>query len=331
VNKYISTYFFLLIMTIGDTLAMAPPRPTSPIFESLYIESSGALIAGTVPEVYFRSTDDGRNWTQFDSSAYVPMGIGATGLRSGTDAEQQLCRPTAATSHWYCVGIGQGLQAVTSAGVTYRCSRNELEVSKDWGKHWKKTASRSSSGAKGPNCSHAAAQGDVVYALGNHLHKSTDQGAHWTLVRQGATSDSLIPGEEILGMTMDRRGVLYANTTAAQSPRWSVYSSTDGGLKWTRQTFGLPAAWQVFTLKRVLPDAIYFVARKVSVGGQGEPIYRSVDGKSATPMNLPADVQWVDLKVGPHGALYVVGVEAIYKSSDSGKTWRKLGIDGMTF
>ncbi len=130
----------------------------------------------------------------------------------------------------------------------------------------------------------------------------------------------------------DRRGKIYAMTEASGTRYQHIFSTADAGASWRRETFGLPANWHYFVLRRIFGDATYFSAMpsEIATDAFEPPLYRSVGGKNAVPMNIKIKIgEWSDVQVGPDGAVYVVASSLIHKSGDGGKTWRALSRVGI--
>lgn len=308
--------------------AIAPLRPAQPLFDSLYVRSNGELIAGATGTGMYRSVDDGLHWAPIPEIAAHPD-LPDLGDRARLGPVRQQCKPHDFGASWTCIGMAGSVNAVDGNGTLYKCSGGGIEASRDGGKTFAQTGPWPESAGDRGSCRLITAHETKLYAFGQSLHKSSDGGAHWTPVARTVPGAALIPGERLVGLLADKRGVLYATTAGEE--HLHVYSSADGGVTWQRQTFGLPTNWRVFTLQRVLPDAVYFAAAERRVPGQEATLYRSVDGKTAhQPLNLSIKYgSWVDVQTGLDGSIYVVTQEVIHKSGDAGKTWRQIGRDGM--
>ena len=329
--------FLILILAINAN-ALPPERPKQPWIDSFYVDTTGELVAvSEVANALYRSVDGGLRWTK-EPDDIKPL---KKGTNSRLDAARQLCIPGTFGSRWTCIGLNGAVDAVDGNGNLYKCSANRLELSRDGGKRWAKTAAWSDPSGGLGTCGLVAAHGDSIYVLAVYvvgeeqtLYKSDDRGAHWIRVNDQAT-DAPIRDERILGLMLDKHGVLYATTGAVSDTQgWDnrIYTSKDGGRVWQRQTFGLPTEWRVFTLRRLLPDAIYFVAAGHQTPGHEGNLYRSTDGVSASKLNIDIEYgSWVDIQTGSDGSIYVVTGESIFRSRDLGKTWVKLSSEGISW
>jgi hypothetical protein len=329
-SKLLKLCCVILIMTTANANAIAPDRPKKPLFARLYVETSGALVAELNAAGFYRSVDGGVLWSPVPS----PMDFLKL-VSSGLDAERQVCKPLDSGRAWTCIGVSGSVSAVDRTGSLYRCAGDMIEISADAGERWKKTASWSGSLTNPDNCASIAIQGQAIYAIGEGVYRSRDGGAHWTSVRKRQLDGQAFLEESgiMIGMMGAKDGTLYATTTTTTTTTndsISIQASADEGLTWKRQTFGLPATWQYFAVERIFSNMVYFSAAKQRTPGQPLALYRSVDGKTAELMNITVDYgTWVDLQAGPDGAVYLVSLNFIHRSDDGGKTWRKLGRDGI--
>ncbi len=150
-----------------------------------------------------------------------------------------------------------------------------------------------------------------LYAAGNHLFASEDEGSSWTeLSPDLTTNDKTKQGPSGGPITKDNTSVEYYSTifTATESP-------LEKDLLWTGSD-----------------DGLIHVSRD---GGKS--------WSNATPAGIPKWMMWNSLDADPfkRGALYAVGTRYklddytpyIYKTEDWGKTWKLLtnGIDKRHF
>jgi hypothetical protein len=322
--------FLILTATTATASAIAPERPKKPLFAGLYVEASGALVAELVSAGFYRSVDGGLRWSRVPSPEdFLKL------VSNGLDAERQVCIPRDFGGAWTCVGVKGSVSAVDRAGSLYRCAGDMIEISGDGGEHWKQTASWSGSLIDPDYCASIAVKGQAIYAVGKGVYRSSDHGAHWTSVIIGRPNGPTFQEKAgiMIGMMCAPDGTLYATTTStaiAANDSISIQASTDDGLTWKRKTFGLPAAWRYFAVRRIFANTLYFSAGEQNIPGQPLALYRSVGGKAAEIMNITIDYgTWVDLQAGPDGAIYLVTLNFIHRSDDGGKTWRKLGRDGI--
>jgi hypothetical protein len=320
----------ILTATTATASAIAPERPKKPLFARLYVEASGALVAELHAEGFYRSVDGGVRWSPVPSPTdFLQL------VSSGLDAVGQVCQPQNSGRAWRCIGVSGSVRAVDRAGALYKCAGETIQISADGGNHWQKTALWSDSSTTPDYCTSIAAQGHAIYVIGQGMYRSSDRGAHWRPVNKNRPVGPIFPNESdvLIGIMGAPDGTLYATTSATTTTIFdgtSIQASTDDGLTWKRQTFGLPATWPYFAVERIFSNTVYFSASEKQVPGQPLALYRSVDGKTAELMNITIDYgTWVDLQAGPDGAIYLVTLNFIHRSDDGGKTWRELGRDGI--
>ena len=315
----------VLAMSSATASAMAPPVSKQPLFASLFVESGGTLLVGLDPRGFTRSAKDGRSWIPVPKDeAYASMGIGTPHRSHNIKAE--LCHPRSGGLSWSCIGIRDTLDAVSRDGVLYKCAADRVRYSRDMGKTWVQSAPWNIAPAAPDYCIRIAANGNVIYALGEVLHRSDDHGHRWHPVTQRGSM--IIAGEKILSLEADKAGWLLANTVGTELPVGSVFESADGGRLWKRQTFGLPAQWRHVRLLRVLDNAV-FVAASKSERGREEMVFMITAGSQPVALQVAATSALVDLKVGPDGAIYMIRERSIHYSHDKGITWTQLPQEGI--
>ncbi|HYU30814.1 MAG TPA: hypothetical protein VEW48_01505 [Thermoanaerobaculia bacterium] len=171
----------------------------------------------------------------------------------------------------------------------------------------------------------------IVYAAGDQdLYRSTDAGASWTrlglyeLGWNGIYSLAVDPSDS---------STVYVGTLSS-----GVLKSSDGGASW-KQVFNEPVAcgviWSLAIAKS--PSTIYAGCD----GGTQAPFFESTDGGAtwaAQGSLLPDGGRSAHLALDPDraGVLYLsayiyVDVDVVwitYKSTDDGKTWTRLNVEG---
>lgn len=327
----ISFFLFCLFALMSSNVKAAPPRPEKPLIDNFYISANGKLVVETIGGPAFNSVDDGKSWKLLADEKFNWINLSRRPASAiPQNPMQQLCKPRELGMSWSCVGVDEGVSAVDGKGNLYKCAGDQLKVSSDGGKVWRKVKTWPRIPGNGEQCQLMAIQGDTFYVAGETLYKSSDHGAHWSTVNSKNTDGAIIRDERIMGLMLDRKGILYATTAGVKTDHYYIFSSKDGGREWQRQTFGLPENWNIFFMMRTLSDAIYFAAEQCYKQGQGLEIYRSVDQKPATKLNISIKPDGlVDIKNGPGNSLYLITGNSIHKSNDAGKTWHALSLEGI--
>ena len=131
----------------------------------------------------------------------------------------------------------------------------------------------------------------VIYALSEGLSKSTDAGANWTYI------DSELPKGEVntISLVPSDSSVLYVGTE-----KHGIYKSTNGGESWSRLTSGL-------------------ITKNLNEAQAEIPRVRAIAIDPSEPKTLYAGVS-----ANLTGGL----TAAIFKSTNSGETWKLLRIIG---
>jgi photosystem II stability/assembly factor-like uncharacterized protein len=150
-----------------------------------------------------------------------------------------------------------------------------------------------------------------LYAAGNHLFSSDDEGRSWQIISPDLTTNDKKKQASSGGpITKDNTSVEYYCTIFTATESWK-----EAGLLWAGSDDGL-----------------------VHISKDGGKNWEHV-----TPKDLPAAMMWNCVEVDPfkNGAAYFVGTRYksddfmpyIYKTEDYGKTWRKItnGIPSLHF
>ena len=203
----------------------------------------------------------------------------------------------------------------TEPGTIFFGHHDGLLVSHNGGKDWRPTTlSNTDAMALAAPLSNP----QIMYAAGHEVfYKSTDAGKTWTLV----TTD--LPGLDIHGLTVDPEN---ADRVYAHVVGFGIFSSEDGGSKWTK-------------LSDTAPPSAYNLA----VGESSESLYVAA-GQAGLWHSADGGRTWARLEQSPEeGAVAVTYVRAngrlyattlgnsagLYVSEDSGQSWKAMGLKGI--
>ena len=191
---------------------------------------------------------------------------------------------------------------------------------------------------------------DVLYAGGNRLFRSTDEGHGWEPISPDLTRadpDKLGPSGGPI--TLDTSGAehyctLYAFAESPHEPAllWTgsddglVHRSRDGGKSWRDVTPPDLPAWAFIRSVEPSPHdpaTLYVAATRYKLDDPAPYLYRSADyGESWESITgsggdsaIPADdfVRVIRADPGCRGVLYVGTETGLYVSLDDGATWRR--------
>jgi len=191
---------------------------------------------------------------------------------------------------------------------------NGLLVSQNAGKDWEPTTL---SDADAMALAAPLSNPQIMYAAGHEVfYKSTDAGRTWTIV----TTD--LPGLDIHGFAVDPEN---ADRVYAHVVGFGIFSSEDGGIKWTK-------------LSDTVPPSAYNLA----VGENSESLFVAA-GQAGLWHSLDGGQTWAKVNQSPdEGAVAVTYVQAngnlyvttlgdaagLYVSEDNGQSWKAMGLKG---
>lgn len=179
------------------------------------------------------------------------------------------------------------------------------------------------------------------------IFKTVNNGVTWTPITDGQTPGST--GD--IAIAPSNPDIIWYGTgenTSTRSAHYGdgVYKSTDGGQTW--KNMGLPESKRIgqIAIDPKNPDVVYVAAMGYLYKEGGEKgIYKTTDGGKTWTQVLKGDngnTGFIDVKIDPHNSKVVYAAShdrlrrawnirengpgaAIYKSTDAGKTWTKLG------
>jgi len=189
-----------------------------------------------------------------------------------------------------------------------------LLMSHDGGKNWQPTTL---SNADAMALAAPPSDPQIMYAAGHDVfYKSTDAGKTWTTV----TTD--LPGLDIHGLTVDPEN---ADRVYAHVVVFGVFSSEDGGSKWTKLSDTVPPS--AYNLAVGENSESLFVA-----AGQAGLWHSLDDGQTWAKVSQPPDEGAVAVTyVRAKGRLYVTTIgnaAGLYVSEDNGQSWKAMGLKG---
>jgi hypothetical protein len=259
----------------------------------------GTMFAGAVGGGVWRSTNGGAAWTQVDDRM-GNLAVNALALVPGTPPVLY-----AGTGEGFYNGdaiLGQGIYKSVDGGVSFQ----RLAATAGWG-----YVNRIAVSPADPNVVLAATRSP------GGIHRSTDGGATWTLVRSATACMQVV---------FDPNDAQRLVADVYESSQHRVVRSTNGGLTWTNAASGLTGQSGIggrieLAYAASAPGTVY-----ASCGTGGGQIWRSTDGGanwtqrssgSGTGASWYYNTLWVD----PTDAnLLVTGAYHLYRSTDGGST-----------
>jgi hypothetical protein len=187
-----------------------------------------------------------------------------------------------------------------------------------------------------------------VAAAGGGVWKTTDGGATWAPL----TDDQATLSMGAIAVAPSNPNVIYAGTGEANNVEDSNYGrgilvSTDGGATWTLTG---ASAFDRLTVAKIAvdptdPNTAYAAVGDFATNGRpfaaGTGIYKTTDGGATwtdTTASLGQFDPYSDVAIDPHnhttlymaigdhfGDAYHTGANGVYKSTDAGASWTKLG------
>ncbi|MBI4549041.1 MAG: glycosyl hydrolase [Ignavibacteriae bacterium] len=189
----------------------------------------------------------------------------------------------------------------------------------------------------------------VLYATGNHVFKTTDEGINWEVISPDLTRNDTGKMKSSGGpITKDNTSVEYYCTifTFAESPvkqgvLWAgsddglVHVSQDGGSMWKNVTPGGLPEWSLISIIDASPynaGTAYVAAKRYKLDDFQPYIYRTKDfGKTWRKIvnGIPENVFVHVVREDPNrqGLLYAGTERGVYVSFDDGENWQPLQLN----
>ena len=279
---------------VSGRIACVAVDPTDAKF--VYAGASGGGV--------WKSTDAGKSWS--------PLMWVEECLTIGALAVSQSNPSTiyAATGEW-TGGIGLGTDPVLAGIGVFRSDNS--------GRNWNLCAPFSSRFTS--SIALSPTDPNLIYVGGDQgLHKSIDGGLSW--FKTGGGSDAILTGP-VSDVALDHstRGRIIAAVD-----RQGFFESIDYGLSWHPMINGLPQGYDV------LGPKISFGPNRHVVAKSGDAVYLSKSNATTFSKlhDLPDKIffyQWCNV-VSSHPSnpqILLAGSNNLYRSSDGGVTWQKVG------
>jgi len=274
----------------------------------------------------WKTTDAGHTWANI-SDAYIP--VGSMGAIEVSEKDPNIIYAGTGSSKIRSnVSIGHGMYRSSDAGKTW----NFIGL-RDVGQ-----ISTIRVHPDDPNLVFVAALGNpFVNSKERGIYRSNDGGKTWKNVL--FVSDSV--GAADLEIQPGHPNVVFASVWHGQRKPWTIisgareggiYKSTDGGDTWNKLGGGLPTGLfgrSNVAISNSKPERIYALIE----AEPGSGLYRSEDsGGTWTLVNGARNLTtrpfyYTTLEVDPNNAdIVYVGNEGWFKSTDSGKTFRRAAV-----
>ena len=188
-----------------------------------------------------------------------------------------------------------------------------LFVSPDSGRSWTQISSMATL------CAAADSGGRLFLGNQNGIYRSTDEGTSWSLVQ---STTQVFPDSSRLLVSVYGVIAFDDSIILAATANSGMYRSTDHGDSWILSNEGL-TNHDVYCLTRGQSGVIY--------AGTKDGVYRSDDGGIHWVHRPPVrDFAYSALEERPGevlaGVSYLVGESGVFRSTNSGDTWTKTGL-----
>jgi hypothetical protein len=248
----------------------------------------------TDPNIMYVGSVNGGIWKTTNATSATPHWVPLTDNLASLSIGALEFDPTDATHQTLIAGIG-----ATSSFRLHDTPFSGVLRSSDGGATWSQLGTAAAN-LGGESITSVAARGTTLLAaadngwsvqnpgLGKGLFRSTDSGANWTLISDGAHGlPNLTDVSDIVGDPLNSN-VLYAAVTG---PSGGVFKSTDTGLTWTNITSGIGI---IGGTTDKIELAVHHGATNTAVfatvdnGGILSGVFRSLNGGSFVALNVPS-------------------------------------------
>jgi len=241
--------------------------------KSLYILNDGNIYAGADGGGIYRSTDNGESWQQTGvASAQVKAIKVSPANGSLFTSTFGMSRSTDLGLTWEPINVGISQRDVLNSEIKNIAIKSDGTIFIGYATNWPST----------------------------FVYRSTNNGDSWSLAQSG------IPAGEILGLTVDDSGYVYASTGQG------VFKSTNNGVSW----FNIGNTGQ---------------GGKLAFNSAGD-LFLATYGL----WKLPAgDTAWVSLGVFSIYTFFIASNDYLYtdqaRSTDNGVTWTNMPLGNMAY
>ncbi len=263
---------------------------------TLAINSSGYVFAGTSGDGVFLSTNNGTTWTAVNTgltnSAVRALAINSSGyIFAGTDTGVFLSTNNGVS--WASASSGLGSNAVyalavNSSGYVFAGTYSGgVFLSTNNGTSWTAVNNGLSTSSI-----HSLIVNSFNYifagTVGGGVFLSTNEGTSWTQVNNGLTNNT------IWSLAVNSSGYVFAGTYDG-----GVFFSTNSGTSWTSQNTGLPGNPDVYSLAINAADYIFAGMAYVNLGA-----YISTNSSTSWSLSGLANNNVAALCVSPSGYVF---------------------------
>lgn len=178
---------------------------------------------------------------------------------------------------------------------------------------------------------------NLVEVTGGVIQLKPYLGQEWRQVGSSSTNFENVP--DIFSLGIDPQGNVFVGTRDETNGNVDVFRSTDNGLTWSKiadgandlvSGFGPPSAITRIISDNNNPANVYFLAFR---GGlQSFDLYRynssetpSINVLRDSQNNFDNNVDYSDIAADSSNNLYFLNADNVYKSTDRGATWTKVG------
>ena len=308
-KKYVYLFSLCLFSVTTNAQIVWEPTGLSVLCPAITVSSIGVIYAGDVTGNFWKSTDNGNNWTSVNIGTtfqIADLAIASNGSMFASTGENEtgngVYRSTDGGATWQHCSMTAGIVAreikIKSGTIFVSTKDNGLGKSTDNGNTWTETSSSVPEDNIG--AFNITKNGTLLIGVkgSNGIYRSTDDGANWTLT-------SMPQHVRVYSLTVASNNYIFAGTAETHD---GIYRSTDDGSTWSKVKTD---DYEYYM------NGISALDGKIYIGSMNLGVYSTSDFGTTWILNEQGfqSLFGFALAEGQDGTIFATTADGVYKST----------------